>query len=127
MNKEPTDSPTSPPPATATPPITECGLLGGRGVLDAFGRAGEGLLPDLVANWVTGHATQRAASEYVGGGVVTSTVIYCWMAAVVRIREPRGDEEEEEDEETPDMEEMLCTGSLVATDAIITSAECMVQ
>jgi len=88
-----------------------CGQLGGRSVLEAFGRAADGLLPDLVANWVTGHPTHKMASEYIGGGAVTSTVIYCWMAAVVSVWE---------DGRT----EFLCTGSLVKKDLIVTSASC---
>ena len=75
---------------------------------------------------MTGHASQRAASEYVGGGTVTSTVIYCWMAAVVRIS-PQVEGGEEEDAETPDTEEVLCTASLVALDVVVTSAACMVE
>ena len=80
-------------------------------MFDAFGRAADGLLPDLVANWVTGHTSHKMASEYIGGGAVTSTVIYCWMAAVVSVWE---------DGET----EFLCTGSLVRKDLIVTSASC---
>ncbi len=99
-----------------------CGVLGGRGLLEAFGAAAaHDLLPDLVANWVTGHPTRQAASEHVGGGVVTSTVIYCWMAAVVRMRKEPGEDKEEE------VEEMLCTASLVHTDLVITSAACTVE
>ena len=76
----------------------------------AFGRAADGLLPDLVANWVTGHPSHKMASEHIGGGAVTSTVIYCWMAAVVSVWE--------------DGSQFLCTGSLVKRDLIVTSASC---
>lgn len=101
-----------------------CGQLGGRGVFQAFGRAAEGLLPDLVASWVTGHATRSEASETLGGGSVTSTVIYCWMAAIVKVSDTEVSEEGEE-EEVPD--EFLCTGSLVENDLIVTSASCAIQ
>ena len=92
-----------------------CGQLGGRSVFEAFGRAAEGLLPDLVANWVTGHPSHKMASEYIGGGAVTSTVIYCWMAAVVRVLDGG------------DKIEFLCTGSLVRKDLVVTSASCANQ
>ena len=45
------------------------------------------------------------------GGDVTSTVLYCWMAAIV--------------EQLPgDKKKFLCTGTLVRQDLIVTSASC---
>ena len=45
------------------------------------------------------------------GGDVTSTVLYCWMAAIV--------------EQLPgDKKKFLCTGTLVKQDLIVTSASC---
>jgi len=96
----------------------QCGKLGGKGVQEAFGSAADSLLPDLVASWVTGHATKAEASEYVGGGTVTSTVLHCWMAAVVRVKKVAGKEE---------TEEVLCTGVLAAPDVVVTSAECTMK
>ncbi len=83
-------------------------------MIEAFGRAAEGLLPDLVANWVTGHPSRKMASEYIGGGAVTSTVIYCWMAAIVKVKEG----------EDGGPADFLCTGSLVKRDLVVTSASC---
>jgi hypothetical protein len=98
-----------------------CGQLGGRDVFEAFGRAAEVLLPDLVANWVTGHPSHKMASEYIGGGAVTSTVIYCWMAAIVKM------EVNSEGEAEHEQKEFLCTGTLVRKDLVVTSASCAIQ
>ena len=99
--------------------VSECGHLGGRGVFEAFGTAAEGLLPDLVANWVTGHLSQEKASEFIGGGTVTSTVIHCWMAAIL--------EKKSSDSEKSAQDRLVCTGVLVHTDLVITSAACTVE
>ena len=47
----------------------------------------------------------------ISGGRVTSTVLYCWVAAIV----------------TRDTEEFVCTGTLVAEDLVITSGSCISQ
>eukprot|EP00095_Tigriopus_kingsejongensis_P012218 maker-scaffold927_size80360-snap-gene-0.26 protein:Tk12218 transcript:maker-scaffold927_size80360-snap-gene-0.26-mRNA-1 annotation:"hypothetical protein DAPPUDRAFT_324324" len=98
-------------------PGPECGVLGGKGLLQAFGKVAQGLLPDLVASWVSGQhggGKNREQSEYVGGGVVTSTVIYCWMAAVVaQTAEGRN--------------EFVCTGTLVKQDLVVVSASCAME
>ena len=47
----------------------------------------------------------------ISGGRVTSTVLYCWVAAIV----------------TRDTEAFVCTGSLVAEDLVITSGSCISQ
>ena len=54
------------------------------------------------------------------GFLLFSTVIYCWMAAVVRIS---NDDVIDGD----DVEEMLCTATLVNHDLVVTSAECAQQ
>lgn len=92
-----------------------CGVLGGKGLLQAFGKAAEGLLPDLVASWVTGHhgGKEQKSSEFIGGGVVTSTVIYCWMAAIMT--------------EVNGQKEFLCTGTLIKTDVVLVSATCATE
>lgn len=47
----------------------------------------------------------------ISGGRVTSTVLYCWVAAIV----------------TRDKGEFVCTGTLVAEDLVITSGSCINQ
>ena len=91
-----------------------CGKLGGQGLYGAFGSAAAGLLPNLVASWVTGHHQSGQSgkkSEEIGGGEVTSTVIYCWMAAIVR-------------EESDGSKDLVCTGSLGQRNLVVTSAAC---
>ena len=99
--------------------MSQCGYLGGKGIFDAFGRAGLGILPDLVASWVTGHSSQKEASEFIGGGTVTSTVIYCWMIAIVRKKETL--------DEKPAHDQLICTGTLVHTDLVLISASCTIE
>ena len=106
----------------------ECGRLGGgAAVMQAFGRVAHELLPDLVASWVTGGSQalggKRARLEVEGepdkddvegriiGGDVTSTIMYCWMAAIVEVL-PSG------------THRFVCTGTLVHPDLVVTSASC---
>ncbi|TRY69434.1 hypothetical protein TCAL_03033 [Tigriopus californicus] len=106
---------TDAPKVKTDPKPDTCGVLGGRGLLQAFGKAAEGLLPDLVASWVTGHhgGKEEKSSEFIGGGVVTSTVIYCWMAAILT--------------EVNGQKEFLCTGTLIKTNVVLVSATCATE
>ena len=105
----------------------QCGKLGGAAVLQAFGRAAHNLLPDLVFSWVTGgQGTKKNPSARfddeeeleprIIAGDVTSTVLYCWMAAIMEVSKD-GDE--------PD--QFICTGTLVQPDLVVTSASCTLR
>eukprot|EP00096_Caligus_rogercresseyi_P003671 TRINITY_DN1706_c0_g1_i1.p1 TRINITY_DN1706_c0_g1~~TRINITY_DN1706_c0_g1_i1.p1 ORF type:complete len:557 (-),score=102.64 TRINITY_DN1706_c0_g1_i1:59-1729(-) len=91
----------------------KCGSLGGQAVIQAFGRAAANLLPDLVASWVTGKTSSVGSSSRRGvndkdEAKVTSTVIYCWLAAVIEV----------------ETQKLICTGTLVQRDVVITTASC---
>ena len=49
------------------------------------------------------------AKGRISGGRVTSTVLYCWVAAIT----------------ARDTGEFICTGTLVAEDLVITSGSCI--
>lgn len=106
----------------------QCGRLGGAAVLQAFGRAADNLLPDLVFSWVTGgqsnqkKPTARLNDEddeqlepRIIAGDVTSTVLFCWMAAIM----------EKTKEGEPN--QFICTGALVEPDLVVTSASCTLR
>ena len=72
------------------------------------------ILPLLIDSWVFGKdPVQRARYDdsqgRISGGKVTSTVLYCWVAAIL----------------TKDTGEFVCTGTLVAEDLVITSGSCI--
>ena len=114
-------------------PKEVCGKLGGAAVFQAFGKLADKIRADLVASWVTGKKStptaanlsdKRARFDIEGeldkhgtepriiAGDVTSTIMYCWMAAIVEI--------------LPDGEgaKFVCTGALVKSDLVVTSASC---
>lgn len=104
----------------------QCGKLGGAAVLQAFGRAAHNLLPDLVHAWVTGgQSNKRTPSARFNddelepriiAGDVTSTVLFCWMVAIM---------EKSKDESESD--QFICTGTLVEPDLVVTSASCTLR
>jgi len=104
----------------------QCGKLGGAAVLQAFGRAAHNLLPDLVHAWVTGgQGNKKTPSARLNddelepriiAGDVTSTVLFCWMAAIM---------EKSKDESESD--QFICTGTLVEPDLVVTSASCTLR
>lgn len=100
-----------------------CGKLGGAAVLQAYGRAAHNLLPDLVFSWLTGGQGQKQKQARLDdeelepriiAGEVTSTVLFCWMAAIM-----------EKSKDGPD--QFICTGTLVEPDLIVTSASCTLR
>ncbi len=115
--------------SSGTAKIGTCGKLGGAAVLQAYGRAAPNLLPDLVFSWITGGqgGGPSGARNSEGGtgngeelepriiaGDVTSTVLYCWMAAIV-------------EKSKDDNNQFICTGALVEPDLIVTSASCTLR
>lgn len=100
--------------ATASKPKV-CGLKGGQYVEKSYGTAAtKYILPLLIDSWVFGKdPVQRARYDdsqgRISGGKVTSTVLYCWVAAIL----------------TKDTGEFVCTGTLVAEDLVITSGSCI--
>jgi len=104
----------------------QCGKLGGAAVLQAFGRAAHNLLPDLVHAWVTGGQSNKKAPSArlnddeleprIIAGDVTSTVLFCWMVAIM---------EKSKDESESD--QFICTGTLVEPDLVVTSASCTLR
>jgi len=104
----------------------QCGKLGGAAVLQAFGRAAHNLLPDLVHAWVTGGQSNKKSPSArfndeeleprIIAGDVTSTVLFCWMAAIM---------EKSKDESEGD--QFICTGTLVEPDLVVTSASCTLR
>ena len=100
--------------ATASKPKV-CGLKGGQYVEKSYGAAAtKYILPLLIDSWVFGKdPVQRARYDdsqgRISGGRVTSTVLYCWVAAIL----------------TRDTGEFVCTGTLVAEDLVITSGSCI--
>merc|ERR550532_1709165 len=104
----------------------QCGKLGGAAVLQAFGRAAHNLLPDLVHAWVTGgQSSKKSPSARLNddelepriiAGDVTSTVLFCWMVAIM---------EKSKDESESD--QFICTGTLVEPDLVVTSASCTLR
>ena len=104
--------------ATASKPGPQskvCGLKGGQYVEKSYGKAAtKYILPLLIDSWVFGKdPVQRARYDdtegRISGGKVTSTVLYCWVAAIL----------------TRDTGEFVCTGTLVAEDLVITSGSCI--
>ena len=90
-----------------------CGLKGGRYVEDAYGKAASKyILPLLIDSWVYGKDRDENAKARqearISGGDVTSTVLYCWVAAIIN---KEGD--------------FICTGTLVAEDLVVTSGSCI--
>jgi len=91
-----------------------CGVKGGKSVEQAYGKeASKYIMPLLIDSWVFGKDQgQKARFEdteaRVIGGKVTSTVLYCWVAAIL----------------TED-NEFVCTGTLVADDLVLTSGSCI--
>jgi hypothetical protein len=109
-------------------PGPQCGKLGGAAVLQAFGRAAHKLLPDLVFSWVTGGQSNKKRLDdrarldddedlepRIIAGDVTSTVLYCWMAAIMEISKDG------------EKDQFICTGTLVEPDLIVTSASCTLR
>ena len=92
----------------------QCGVKGGRSVVEAYGeKASEYMMDFFIDSWVFGKdAKQKARFEdtqaRIIGGKVTSTMLYCWIAAIVT---------EEGD--------FICTGTLVADDLVVTSGSCI--
>nr|XP_040564298.1 uncharacterized protein LOC121114404 [Lepeophtheirus salmonis] len=89
----------------------KCGVLGGQAVFQAFGRAAANFLPDLVASWVTGKTSSSSSQHRVNNkdeAKVTSTVIYCWLTAIVDL----------------ETDKLICTGTLVRNDLVMTTASC---
>ena len=92
----------------------QCGVKGGRSVVEAYGeKASEYMMDFFIDSWVFGKdAKQKARFEdtqaRIIGGKVTSTMLYCWIAAIVS---------EEGD--------FVCTGTLVADDLVVTSGSCI--
>ena len=100
--------------AVSKPKEKVCGLKGGQYVEKSYGRAAtKYILPLLIDSWVFGKdPMQRARYEdtegRISGGKVTSTVLYCWVAAILT-----------------QQGEFVCTGTLVAEDLVITSGSCI--
>ena len=92
----------------------QCGVKGGRSVVEAYGeKASEYMMDFFIDSWVFGKdAKQKARFEdsqaRIIGGKVTSTMLYCWIAAIVT---EKGD--------------FICTGTLVADDLVVTSGSCI--
>jgi len=104
----------------------QCGKLGGAAILQAFGRSAHNLLPDLVHAWVTGGQSNKKKPSArfndeeleprIIAGDVTSTVLFCWMVAIM---------EKSKDESESD--QFICTGTLVEPDLVVTSASCTLR
>ena len=96
------------------PAAKVCGVKGGQYVEKSYGSAASKyILPLLIDSWVFGkEPVQRARYDdslgRISGGKVTSTVLYCWVAAILT---KEG--------------EFVCTGTLVAEDLVITSGSCI--
>ena len=82
--------------------------------MQAYGKeASKYIMPLLIDSWVFGKdQSQKARFEdteaRVIGGKVTSTVLYCWVAAIMTLEN-----------------EFVCTGTLVADDLVVTSGSCI--
>jgi len=93
----------------------QCGIKGGRAIQEAYGRAASKFMKDLVYSWVLGDSDKQQRDAFsdtqsrIVGGAVTSTMLYCWVAAIV----------------TKEEKEFVCTGTLVTADLIVTSASCI--
>lgn len=91
-----------------------CGVKGGKSVEQAYGKAASKyIMPLLIDSWVFGKDQgQKARFEdteaRVIGGKVTSTVLYCWVAAILT-----------------EENEFVCTGTLVTDDLVLTSGSCI--
>ena len=91
-----------------------CGVKGGKSVEEAYGKeASKYIMPLLIDSWVFGKdKSQKARFEdtesRIIGGKVTSTVLYCWVAAILT-----------------EENEFVCTGTLAADDLVITSGSCI--
>jgi len=91
-----------------------CGVKGGKSVEQAYGKeASKYILPLLIDSWVFGKDQEQKArfedtEARVIGGKVTSTVLYCWVAAILTVEN-----------------EFVCTGTLVADDLVLTSGSCI--
>jgi len=101
--------------ATVTRPKKNiCGVKGGKSVEQAYGKeASKYILPLLIDSWVFGKDQEQKArfedtEARVIGGKVTSTVLYCWVAAILTLEG-----------------EFVCTGTLVADDLVLTSGSCI--
>jgi len=98
----------------ARPKTNICGVKGGKSVMQAYGKeASKYIMPLLIDSWVFGKdQSQKARFEdteaRVIGGKVTSTVLYCWVAAIMTLEN-----------------EFVCTGTLVADDLVVTSGSCI--
>jgi len=96
------------------PKINICGVKGGKSVEQAYGKeASKYIMPLLIDSWVFGKdQAQKARFEDTEarliGGKVTSTVLFCWVAAIMT-----------------DENEFVCTGTLVADDLVVTSGSCI--
>jgi len=96
------------------PEKNTCGVKGGKSVEQAYGKeASKYILPLLIDSWVFGKdQDQKARFEdteaRVIGGKVTSTVLYCWVAAILTLEG-----------------ELVCTGTLVTDDLVLTSGSCI--
>ena len=92
----------------------QCGVKGGKSVLEAYGKkASEYMMDFFIDSWVFGKDAQQKArfedtQARIIGGKVTSTMLYCWIAAIVT---KEG--------------EFICTGTLVADDLVVTSGSCI--
>ena len=92
----------------------QCGVKGGRSVVEAYGEKASAYMMDFfIDSWVFGkNAQQKARFEdteaRIIGGKVTSTMLYCWIAAIVT---KEG--------------EFVCTGTLVADDLVVTTGSCI--
>ena len=100
--------------AVPRPKQNTCGVKGGKSVEQAYGKeASKYILPLLIDSWVFGKdRDQKARFEdteaRVVGGKVTSTVLYCWVAAILTVEG-----------------EFVCTGTLVTDDLVLTSGSCI--
>ena len=109
-----TSGSSSPSPAAPGSSGAQCGVKGGKAVEDAYGKeASKYILPLLIESWVFGKDSSQKArfdsgQARIGGGQVTSTVLYCWLAAIQSLQG-----------------EFVCTGTLAAPDLVITSASCI--
>lgn len=89
-------------------------MKGGKSVLEAYGKkASEYMMDFFIDSWVFGKDAQQKArfedtQARIIGGKVTSTMLYCWIAAIVT---KEG--------------EFICTGTLVADDLVVTSGSCI--
>jgi len=99
---------------TPKPKNHDCGIKGGKSVEQAYGKeASKYIMPLLIDSWVFGKDKEQKArfedtEARVIGGKVTSTVLYCWVAAIL----------------TED-NEFVCTGTLVTDDLVLTSGSCI--